>query len=148
MNPENKILEEIIPPGLCAYAKAKYVKVYKAPNRDAQVFDMMHFKGLRINVDIEHGKPNSELFCHIVNFARRYRPDSYHEIESDIKFVAKFASNSLSKNNLLVPYDIGSGKFITRWSQLMFEDFLRKIRINLSYEQAIELLNKHYEIVD
>ena len=145
---QNKILEEVIPPGLSAYVKAKYIKVYQAPGRDAQVFDMMHYKGFRINVDIEPGKPNSELFHQITNFAQRYRPDSYNEIMPDIKFVAKFAADVLSENDVLIPYEIGSGKFITRWCQMIFEDFIRKIRIDLSYGMATELLNQYYEIVD
>lgn len=34
----DKILEEILPSGLCFYVKARYIKIYKAPTRDVQVF--------------------------------------------------------------------------------------------------------------
>lgn len=145
---ETKILEEVIPANLSAYAKARYVKIYQSPTRDSiHVFDMMHYKGFRINFDIKYGVGKSEFLNDTMNYIRMYRPDSWKEIEDDICFIAKFTADVLSINDILTPYEIGSGKFQTRWCQMMFADFLKKIRINISYERAVSTLDEYYAAI-
>ena len=138
-----KILEEIIPPSLSAYAKARYIKIYKSP-RNVHVFDMMHHKGLRICFDIEYETPTSVLIDNVIKYAQEYRPASYSEIADEIIFVAKFTADVLSVDGKLTPYEIGSGKLQTRWCQMMLADFLKKIRMSISYERAVELLDEFY----
>lgn len=138
-----KILEEVIPPSLSAYAKARYIKIYKSP-RNVHVFDMMHYKGLRICFDIEYEMSTSELVDNVIKCAQEYRPASYPEIADEITFVAKFTADVLSVDGKLTPYEIGSGKLQTRWCQMMFADFLKKIRISIPYEQAVEILDEFY----
>jgi len=106
----------------------------------------MHGKGFRINFDIQIGEPKETIMERTIELAQEYRPASWPEIASDIIFIANFAADTLSVNNVIMKYEIGSGRFVNRWCQLMLVDYLRKIRAELPYEEAVQLLAEHYMI--
>lgn len=108
----------------------------------------MHLRGFRVNLDIKYKDQSSTLVDEILFKTISLRPDSYAEILPDIKLIAEFAANVLSENDILMPCEIGSGKFTARWYQLIFEKFIKDNLTSISYESVIKILNQYYETTD